>query len=128
MPGPQTKQLEQLVKNALQNADENGYTAELKAMSFWQQASDMRDGDSDVGKFSMGDIIKTIATIRLEEDPVDTLNKLQAAGAEHPLLDPVHAIQFTLSTDEGLEFLRCWNEGDWAGCATNWPEWLTFKS
>lgn len=34
----------------------------------------------------------------------------------------VAAIQFALETDEGLPFLRCWNEGDFDAIRNEWPE------
>lgn len=34
----------------------------------------------------------------------------------------VAAIQFALETDEGLEFLRCWNEGNFDAIRREWPE------
>lgn len=34
----------------------------------------------------------------------------------------VAAIQFALETDEGLEFLRLWNEGDFKVLRQEWPE------
>lgn len=32
------------------------------------------------------------------------------------------AIQFALTGEEGLAFLRCWNEGDFEACRREWPE------
>lgn len=34
----------------------------------------------------------------------------------------VAAIQFALETDEGLAFLRCWNEGDFDAIRLEWPD------
>lgn len=34
----------------------------------------------------------------------------------------VAAIQFALETDEGMEFLRCWNQGDFDAIREEWPE------
>ena len=34
----------------------------------------------------------------------------------------VAAIQFALETDEGLAFLRCWNEGNFEAIRREWPE------
>ena len=34
----------------------------------------------------------------------------------------VAAIQFALETDEGLTFLRCWNEGNFVAIRREWPE------
>lgn len=34
----------------------------------------------------------------------------------------VAAIQFALETDEGLVFLRCWNEGNFDAIRREWPE------
>jgi hypothetical protein len=34
----------------------------------------------------------------------------------------VAAIQFALEGDEGMEFLRCWNEGNFEACRREWPE------
>lgn len=39
------------------------------------------------------------------------------------LQDPASAaIQFALETDDGLSFLRCWNEGDFESVRRDWPE------
>ncbi|KAF1702871.1 hypothetical protein [Pseudoxanthomonas kaohsiungensis] len=38
------------------------------------------------------------------------------SAAEHA------AIAFALETDQGLDFLRCWNEGDYAAIRRDWPE------
>ncbi|NMX92620.1 helix-turn-helix transcriptional regulator [Pseudomonas sp. WS 5027] len=32
------------------------------------------------------------------------------------------AISFALETENGLQFLRCWNAGDFASIRKNWPE------
>ena len=34
----------------------------------------------------------------------------------------VAAINFALATDEGLEFLRCWNEGNFSAIRKEWPD------
>ncbi len=34
----------------------------------------------------------------------------------------VAAIQFALETDDGLTFLRCWNEGNFDAIRREWPE------
>lgn len=34
----------------------------------------------------------------------------------------VAAFQFALETDEGLQFLRCWNQGDFDVIRREWPE------
>lgn len=34
----------------------------------------------------------------------------------------VAAIQFALETDQGLEFLRLWNEGEFDAIREDWPE------
>ncbi len=34
----------------------------------------------------------------------------------------VAAIQFALETDDGLAFLRCWNEGNFEAIRREWPE------
>lgn len=34
----------------------------------------------------------------------------------------VAAIQFALETDGGLEFLRCWNEGEFDVIRQEWPD------
>ena len=34
----------------------------------------------------------------------------------------VAAIQFALETDDGLAFLRCWNEGNFDTIRREWPE------
>lgn len=34
----------------------------------------------------------------------------------------VAAILFALETDKGLQFLRCWNEGNFDAIRREWPE------
>jgi len=34
----------------------------------------------------------------------------------------VAAIQFALHGEEGMAFLRCWNEGNFDACREEWPE------
>ncbi|CAG9169911.1 helix-turn-helix domain-containing protein [Cupriavidus pinatubonensis] len=34
----------------------------------------------------------------------------------------VAAIQFALTADEGMEYLRCWNQGEFDACRREWPE------
>lgn len=34
----------------------------------------------------------------------------------------VAAIQFALETDDGLAFLRCWNDADFDSIREEWPE------
>jgi len=34
----------------------------------------------------------------------------------------VAAIQFALAAEEGMAFLRCWNEGNFAACRREWPD------
>lgn len=34
----------------------------------------------------------------------------------------VSAVQFALETDDGLAFLRCWNEGNFEAIRREWPE------
>lgn len=34
----------------------------------------------------------------------------------------VAAIEFALETDDGLGFLRCWNEGNFEAIRREWPE------
>lgn len=47
------------------------------------------------------------------------------AMASNLTIDPtgaIAAIEFALEADEGLEFLRCWNEGDFETIRREWPE------
>lgn len=34
----------------------------------------------------------------------------------------VAAIQFALEADDGMTWLRCWNEGNFEACRREWPE------
>ncbi len=57
-------------------------------------------------------------------------NVLTKLGKPHLFVDAdelnsdaaVAAIQFSLKTDEGLSFLRCWNDGDFDSIRREWPE------
>jgi hypothetical protein len=44
----------------------------------------------------------------------------------HSYENPVTAIAFALETDEGIEFLRLWNEGRWKEIDQDWPEFSGF--
>lgn len=116
-----------LIKEAVRNAKENGYEQEFRAMSLAEQVHDLERCDAQLEKFLFRDLFPAYLEALLEIDVVYLLNKLQFENRKHRLLDPVHAIQFALRDScEGLSFLKCWNEGDWAGCA-QWPEWKGFR-
>jgi hypothetical protein len=115
-----------VIKEALENSDDNGDRDERRAMSLTEQAMDMHDRVSDLEKLKFKAVFDALCVVLLETDPAYFLNKMQLERRKHRLLDPVHAIQFALHTREGIEFLRCWNEGDWTGC-TQWPEWRDFQ-
>lgn len=115
-----------LVREALRNAKENGDEPRLRAMSLPEQAADLHYCDAELEKHKYKDVYGALISVLLETDVVYFLNKLQLEGRKHRLLDPIHAIQFALQDREGIEFLRCWNEGDWAGCA-QWENWKDFK-
>jgi hypothetical protein len=115
----------ELVKAALRNAKENGYEEQLRLDSLTAQAVDLHDCDADLQKHKFKDVFDALCAVLLETDVFYFLNKMQLEGRKHRLLDPVHAIRFALHDREGIEFLRCWNEGDWNGCA-QWPEWKEF--
>jgi hypothetical protein len=50
--------------------------------------------------------------------PTVTLPTAPAANQDAAIA----AIAFALHADEGLEFLRCWNQGDFDVCREEWPE------
>lgn len=116
-----------LVKEALRNARENGDQDRLRAMSLTEQAVDLHDCDAELEKFSFKKVYDALLDVLLETDVTYFLNKMQIEGRKHRLLDPIHAIQFAIQDGEGIEFLRCWNEGDWAGC-NEWPKWRDFRA
>lgn len=117
-----------LIRQALANAKENGYETELRTQSLAEQVSDLQSCDAELEKFLFRDIFAALLDVYLETAPFYFLNKMQFENRKHRLLDPIHAIQFALHnhSGEGLEFLKCWNEGDWESCAKHWPEWRTF--
>lgn len=51
-------------------------------------------------------------------------------GKLHPYEEPILAIQFVLDNmgdkHDNHEFLKAWNEGDWAAIDDEWPEWREF--
>jgi len=76
---------------------------------------------------------------RGQEEPVNAFggtpteavaNVLTLLGKPYVLIDAdelnsdaaVAAIQFALDNDEGMEFLRLWNQGDFDVLRSNWPE------
>ncbi|KQS84307.1 hypothetical protein [Rhizobium sp. Leaf383] len=116
-----------LVREALRNAAANGDQERLRAMSLAEQAADLHECDALLEKFKFKQVFDALCDVLLETEVAYFLNKMQLERRKHRLLDPVHAIRFALSTDEGLEFLRSWNEGDWKMCAYCWPEWKVFE-
>lgn len=116
-----------LIKDALRNAEENGYTSELRQKTLTAQASDLHDCDAALESFKFKQVYDAMCDVLLETDTAYFLNKMQLENRKHRLLDPAHAIRFALSTDEGLVFLRLWNEGSWSSIARDWPEWKEFQ-
>lgn len=58
-------------------------------------------------------------------EAADWFAEAEAALNALPLPPPdpaVAAIQFALEDDDGIEFLRCWNEGDFDSIRDQWPE------
>ncbi|MEB0222106.1 hypothetical protein [Pseudomonas sp. AB12(2023)] len=47
---------------------------------------------------------------------------LVRANSDHGNYAAVAAIQFALETEDGLQFLRCWNEGNFEAIRDEWPE------
>lgn len=115
-----------LIKEALRNAKENGDQDELRSLSLTAQAIDLHDCDAELEKFKFKQVFDALLDVLLETDVTYFLNKMQLEGRKHRLLDPIHAIQFALQDYEGLEFLKCWNEGNWAGCV-QFTGWKDFK-
>lgn len=46
----------------------------------------------------------------------------ELAAAHEDANAAVAAIAFALEADEGMEFLRCWNQGDFDAIRDEWPE------
>ncbi|CAD0264212.1 hypothetical protein DENIT_20099 [Pseudomonas veronii] len=62
-------------------------------------------------------------TVIAEKGAVPDLSFLQEPGFSIMANDAaVAAIQFALQGDEGMSFLRCWNEGDFDAIREEWPE------
>ncbi|WP_339118912.1 hypothetical protein [Halomonas sp. BMC6] len=53
---------------------------------------------------------------------MSTLESPSQTTLEQRCDSAIAAIQFALETDEGLAFLRCWNEGDFDAIRDEWPE------
>lgn len=68
-------------------------------------------GDDEPDK---GEIKRQLAD--LERRLVTTADSVEDNSAS------VAAIQFALETDEGMTFLRCWNQGDFGAIREEWPE------
>lgn len=87
--------------------------------------------------------LKSTLKAALERDPSDAardaelLSKLLCRHADNRLhellgeakdipmsnIDPAkEAIQYALKTDEGIKFLRCWNEGNFKAIHREWPD------
>lgn len=47
---------------------------------------------------------------------------LVRSNSDHGNHAAVAAIEFALKTEEGLQFLRCWNEGNFEAIRDEWPE------
>lgn len=116
-----------LVREALRNAKENGDEPRLRALTLTGQAVDLVDCVDELQKPKFKDVFDALCDVLLENDVAYFLNTMQIEKRKHRLLDPIHAIQFAIHQyHDGLEFLKCWNEGDWAGCA-QWENWKDFK-
>lgn len=116
-----------LIRQARANAKENGYEAELQATTLQGQAADLVDFDAALQGYKFKEVYDALLDVLLETDVAYFLNKMQLEGRKHRLLDPVHAIKFALQDDDGLNFLRYWNEGEWSACHRWWPEWRDFQ-
>ncbi|MBD9544317.1 hypothetical protein IB276_33260 [Ensifer sp. ENS04] len=114
-----------IIREAIRNSDENGDRDERRAMSLPAQAADLHDRVSDLEKVKFKAVFDAMLDVLLDTDAAYFLNKMQLEGRKHRLLDPVHAIRFALSVYDGLDFLKCWNEGDWRGC-TEWTTWKDY--
>ncbi|WP_421526870.1 hypothetical protein [Pseudomonas brenneri] len=60
-----------------------------------------------------------VAALQAVEDAHAALVR---ANTDHGTDAAVAAIQFALETEEGLQFLRCWNDGDFDAIRDEWPE------
>lgn len=56
----------------------------------------------------------------VEEQPDGTVTPVDPADIGQDAA--IEAIQFALEADEGIAWLRCWNEGDFDACRREWPE------
>jgi len=61
------------------------------------------------------DEVRLVARLGREEATRRLFSKTQKSAA-------IAAIEFALKTDEGLEFLRCWHQGDFQAIRKEWPE------
>jgi hypothetical protein len=95
-----------LVREALRNAKENGYEHELKAMSLPELTADLHNCDSELEKHKFKDVFDALLVVLLENDVTYLLNKMQIEKRKHRLLDPVHAIQFALRSGNLDEIQR----------------------
>lgn len=113
------------VAEALSNAADNGYPYDPAAESLIERGYDLTHNGVFPLTFETK-VREALIEHLLTVDLPTTLNKVQFEGLTHRLLDPVHAIRFALSVYDGLDFLKCWNEGDWRNCM-QWTTWKDFK-
>lgn len=53
--------------------------------------------------------------------------KLKSITVSHPYENWRAAIDFAIEeTNDGIEFLNCWNQGEWAELDMFWPDWKDF--
>jgi hypothetical protein len=113
------------IKEALADVRANGDEQRFRALSLTEQAMDVHNiQELEELKFKV--VYDALLEVLLETDVAYFLNKMQLENRKHRLLDPAHAIRFALTEYDGLDFLKRWNEGDWAGCS-EWVGWKEFS-
>jgi len=114
--------------NADGEPDVGNIHANIRAMKSALAAVDSAKGAGDVGECNFTDLIDAYT------DAVLNGNFSERVAARAELMNSyrqqrggdtdaaVAAIRFALEADDGMAWLRCWNEGDFDACRNEWPE------
>jgi hypothetical protein len=95
----------QLSSHSVSGGYDSGY-------EHWLSVSDRPTHDEYVAQLD--------AWLEARKSPVDDETVRTAVPLDNSA--PVAAIQFALSADEGMTWLRLWNEGEFEACRREWPE------
>ena len=92
---------------------------EILAFNYDGSGHALANCDGQLDTIHPGDLVHIL---NLDGESLQIYKLCDSSGGVEDNTASVAAIQFALETDEGLEFLRCWNEGDFESIRKEWPE------